>query len=43
MVRRYEFIIRTLCLIGKALEKLPTEGTLDEMIIRAKEILKEIY
>lgn len=43
MVRRYEFIIRTLCIIGKALEKLPMEDTLDEMITRAKEILKEIY
>jgi hypothetical protein len=33
MIRRYEFIIRTLCLIGKILENsLPAEGTLDEMV-----------
>lgn len=42
MIRRYEFIIRTLCLIGKALEKLPEEDTLDEMIKKAKELIKEV-
>ena len=43
MVRRYEFIIRTLCLIGEVLEKLPEEGTLDEMIEEYKELIKKIY
>jgi hypothetical protein len=42
MIKRYEFIIRTLCLIGKLLEKLPPEGTLDEMA-RKRNLLLEKF
>jgi hypothetical protein len=41
MIKRYEFIIKTLCLIGKILEKLPEEGTLDEMVLKRNELLKK--
>lgn len=44
MVKRFDFIERTLFLIRKELsEKLPDEEILDDMILKAKEILKEIY
>jgi hypothetical protein len=43
MVKRYEFIIRMLYLIGKELEKLPDEDTLDEMMDKAKELTKDIF
>jgi hypothetical protein len=44
MEEKYEFITRTLYLIGEKLkDNLQDEGTLDEMINKTKEILKEIY
>ena len=44
MMKRYEFIERTLYLIRKKLEEnLPAETTLDEMINKAKELINEIY
>lgn len=44
MVKRYDFIERTLYLIRRELsEKLPDEEILDEMIKKAKDIIKEIY
>ena len=44
MVGRFEFIERTLFIIRKELsENLPNEDILDEMIKKAKEIIKEIY
>ena len=43
MVRRFEFIERTMYLIRKELEKLPKEDTLNEMIEKYKELIKKIY
>jgi len=44
MIRRFEFIEKTLYLIRKELsEKLPIEGTLDEMVDKALKLIKEIY
>jgi len=44
MVKRYEFIEKTLYLIRQELEeKLPDESILDEMIDKAKKIIKNIY
>ena len=44
MIKRYDFIERTLYLIRKELsEQLPKETTLDEMIDKAKKIIKNIY
>jgi len=44
MVKRHEFIERTLYLIRKELsEHLPNEDTFDEMIKKYKEFLKNIY
>lgn len=43
MIKRYEFIEKTLYLIRKELEKnLPNEDTLDEMIDKAKKIVTKI-
>lgn len=44
MVKRHEFIERTLFLIRKKLsERLPDEDTLDEMIKEYKKLVHEIY
>ena len=44
MIKRFEFIERTLYLIREKLsKKLPDEATLEEMIEKAKELIKEIY
>jgi hypothetical protein len=44
MIKRHEFIERTLYLIRKKLnEKLPKESSLNEMIDKTKQIIKEIY
>ena len=44
MIKRYEFIERTLYLIRTKLEnKLPSEGTLEEMIDKAKKLIESIY
>jgi len=44
MIKRYEFIERTLYLIRKQLEdNLPEETTLDEMIEKTKSLLHKIY
>jgi ASC-1-like (ASCH) protein len=44
MIKKYEFIERTLYLIREKLEKrLPDETTLEEMIEKTKKIIKEIY
>ena len=43
MMKRYDFIDRTIYLIRKELEqKLPNETTLDEFIDKAKELIKKI-
>jgi len=42
IIRRYDFIERTLYLIKKALEEsLPEEATLEEMADKASEIIKK--
>jgi hypothetical protein len=44
MIKRYDFIERTIYLIRKQLEEnLPEETTLDEMVEKTKSILKKIY
>jgi len=44
MIKRYDFIERTIYLIREKLENnLPEEDTLEEMIIKAKELIQEIY
>lgn len=43
MIKRYEFIERTLYLIRKELEEnLPDEDTLDEMVTKTKKIVTKI-
>jgi hypothetical protein len=42
MIKRFEFNERTIYLIRKCLEdKMPKEGTLDEMILKRDEILNQ--
>jgi len=44
MIKRYDFIERTIYLIREKLENnLSEEDTLEEMIIKAKELIQEIY
>ena len=44
MIKRYDFIERTIYLIREKLENnLPEEDTLEEMIRKAKELIQEIY
>ena len=44
MMKRYDFVDRTIYLIRKELEQnLPDEDTLDEMIKKAKEIIYKLY
>lgn len=44
MVRRYDFVDRTIAIIREKLEKnLPQEATLEEMIGKTKELIKEIF
>jgi hypothetical protein len=43
MIKRYEFIERTLYLIRKELEEnLPDEDTLDEIVTKTKKIVTKI-
>lgn len=43
MMRRHDFVEKTLYLIREQLEKhLPQEATLDEMIEKAKELIKKV-
>jgi hypothetical protein len=42
MEKRYEFIERILFLIRKNLENLPEEATLEEMINKTRELIKDI-
>lgn len=42
MVKKHEFIDKTVHLVRIALEKLPKEGTLDEMVDKRKELLDKI-
>ena len=44
MVKRYEFIERINYLIREKLSKnLPEESTLDEMVNKAKQLIREIF
>ena len=44
MEEKYEFIQRTLYLIGEKLkDRLPKKATLDEMIIETKDAINEIF
>jgi hypothetical protein len=44
MISRHEFIEKTLYLIRKELSnKLPNEDTLENMINKSKELIKNIY
>lgn len=44
MMKKYEFIERTIYLIREKLEKgLMNEATLDEMVEKSKDLIKEIY
>jgi hypothetical protein len=44
MIEKYEFIQRTLYLIGEKLkERLPDKATLDEMVAEAKDAIEGIY
>jgi len=44
MEEKYEFITRTLYLIGEKLkDRLPNKATLEEMIEETKEVINEIY
>jgi hypothetical protein len=44
MEKRYDFIDKTLHIIRKQLsDKLPNEAPLEKMIIKTKELLKDIY
>jgi hypothetical protein len=44
MVKRYEFIERTLYLVRKILsENLPDEATLEEMTNKLEELITKIY
>ena len=44
MVRRYDFVDRMTYLIREKLENnLPCDATLDEMMEKAKELLKELF
>jgi len=44
MIKKYEFIERTLYLIREKLEKrLSDETTLEEMIEKTKQLIKEIF
>ena len=44
MIKRYEFVERTIHLLREKLENnLPIESTLDEMIEKSKELIKEIF
>jgi len=44
MVKRYDFVDRVIYLIREKLENnLPDEVTLDEMIVKYKELIKEIF
>ena len=44
MIKKQEFIQKTLKIIGNILEKhLPEEMTLDEMIDKAEKLIKNIY
>ena len=44
MIKRYDFLERTIYLIREKLENnLPEEDTLEEMIRKAKELIQEIY
>jgi hypothetical protein len=43
MMRKYEFVDKTIHIVRERLEKgLPEEDTLEEMILKAKELLKDI-
>ena len=44
MIKRYDFVDRLIYLIKEKLENnLPDEATLEEMIQKTKELIKEIY
>ena len=44
MIKKYEFIDRTIHLIRTKLEeKLSIEATLEEMLYIAKQVIKELY
>lgn len=44
MMKRYDFVDRTVAIIREKLEKnLPQEATLEELIEKAKELINEIY
>jgi len=42
MEKRYDFVERTIYLIRELLEEyLPTEGTLDEMVLKRNQLLRK--
>lgn len=43
MIQKYEFIERILYLIRKKLSDLPNEDTLENMMIKTQEKIKEIF
>jgi hypothetical protein len=44
MIKKYDFIEKTIYIIKKKLEKnLPQEAILEEMIDKTKELIKEIF